>query len=88
MEWLQAASVLFFYLSALKDIPADTAPFQPSAIQPQKMMLLQLSVDCKTQTNKTVLISLRAFSAKVVMHDFPIEQRAMAETGQQKVIHN
>lgn len=46
------SSVLFFYLSALKDIPADIAPFQPSAIQPQKMMLLQLSVDCKTQTNK------------------------------------
>lgn len=47
-----ASSALFFCLSALKDIPADTAPFQPSAIWPQKMMLLQLSVDCKTQTNK------------------------------------
>lgn len=82
-----ASSVLFFYLSALKDIPAAIALFQPSAIQSQKMMLL-LSVDCKTQTNKTFLVSLKAFSAKGVTHDLPIEQRARAETGQQKVIHN
>lgn len=51
VKWRSCKQCAIF-LSALKDIPADTAPFQPSGIQPQKMMFLQLSVDCKTQTNK------------------------------------
>lgn len=80
------SSVLFFYLSTLRDIPADIAPFQPSAIQPQKMMLLQLPVDCKTQT-KTIPIFLRAFPAKKDMQDSSVEQSATLETGQPKATY-